>query len=102
MAMGSRKAFEELPEGEARNRWLSLPFLGCDGLPNSGQVAVRRGLLTATIFIPPNAGKALDMLAHSIQTGTMPPDQTFTTAVSFPAMDVLAQAQDKARAAGKA
>jgi len=93
MAMGARKAFEEMPEGAARDRWLSLPYLGCDGLPNSGQVWVRRGLLTATIFIPPNAGKALDMLAHAIQTGTLPPDQTFTSAVSFPAVDVLAKSR---------
>jgi ribose transport system substrate-binding protein len=97
MAMGARKAFEEMPEGEARERWLSLPFLGCDGLPNSGQVWVRRGLLTATVFIPPNAGKALEMLAHAIQAGTMPTDQTFTTAVSYPTIDVLAKAH-----AGKA
>jgi len=82
-----------MPEGSARDRWLSLPYLGCDGLPNSGQVWVRRGLLTATIFIPPNAGKALDMLAHAIQTGTLPPDQTFTSAVSFPAVDVLAKSR---------
>jgi ABC-type sugar transport system substrate-binding protein len=105
MALGARKAFEELPEGEARDRWLSLPFLGCDGLPNSGQVWVRRGTLTATIFIPPNAGKALDLLVHATQTGTIPPDQTFTTAVSYPTIDVLAKSQaEKAKglSAGRA
>ena len=50
MALGARKAFQELPDPVARQRWLSLPFIGCDGLPKTGQAWVKRGLLTATIF----------------------------------------------------
>lgn len=99
MAMGARKAFEELPEGSARDRWLNLPYMGCDGLPNSGQAWVRRGSLAATIYIPPIAGKALEMLVHCIQSGTLPPEQTLTVPVSFPALDELASFQaEKARA----
>ncbi|MGA8152259.1 MAG: substrate-binding domain-containing protein [Terriglobales bacterium] len=104
MAIGARKAFEELPEGSARDRWLNLPYLGCDGLPKSGQAWVRRGLLAATIYIPPNAGDALEMLAHSVQSGSLPPEQTLTVPVSFPALDELASYQaEKSRAlsAGK-
>jgi ribose transport system substrate-binding protein len=90
MAMGARKAFEELPEGQARDRWLSLPYLGCDGLPNSGQAWVRQGLLTATIYIPANAGKAVDMLAQALRSGSMPQEKTLTVAVSVPAIESLA------------
>ena len=93
MAMGARKAFEELAERSARDRWLSLPYLGCDGLPSSGQAWVRRGLLAATIYIPPNAGKAVEMLAHAIQSGSLPQEQTLTTPVSFPAFEVLRKSQ---------
>ena len=89
MAMGARKAFEELPAGKARDHWLSLPFLGCDGLPKSGQTWVRQGSLTATIYIPANAGKAVDMLVQALYTGTMPPEQTLTVPVSIPAVDSL-------------
>ena len=95
MAMGARKAFEDLPDGAARDRWLGLPYLGCDGLPNSGQVWVRRGSLTATVYIPPNAGTAIEMLVNAIQTGTMPAEQTLTVPVSFPALDVLTASQAK-------
>src|ERR1700690_3988826 len=59
MALGARKAFQEELNLEVRERWLKLPYIGCDGLPNSGQTWVRRGLLTATIFVPPRAGTAL-------------------------------------------
>ena len=32
MAIGARKAFEELPNESEQERWLKLPFTGCDGL----------------------------------------------------------------------
>jgi ribose transport system substrate-binding protein len=92
MAMGARKAFEELPESKARDRWMSLPFLGCDGLPNSGQALVRKGLLKATIYIPANAGKAVDMLAQAVRTGTIPAEQTLTVPISIPAVESLTAA----------
>jgi ribose transport system substrate-binding protein len=98
MAIGARKAFEGLPEGVARDRWLNLPYLGCDGLPNSGQVWVRQGLLTGTIYSPANAGKAVDMLAHAIRTGTIPPEQTLTVPVSIPAIEALTRSGMRAQA----
>jgi ribose transport system substrate-binding protein len=98
MAVGAKKAFQELPMGAARDRWLSLPYIGCDGLPKTGQTWVKRGLLTATIFVPPNAGQALEMLVQAVNTGAMPPERTFVVPVSIPALDALAAAQaEKAR-----
>jgi ribose transport system substrate-binding protein len=92
MALGARKAFQEEPSLPARERWLKLPFIGCDGLPNSGQTWVRSGLLTATILVPPNAGTALEMLAEALQNGTVPAERSLTTPVSIPALDVLTTA----------
>jgi ABC-type sugar transport system substrate-binding protein len=91
MAMGARKAFQEVLDTDTRERWLRLPLLGCDGLPGSGQTWVRKGLLTATIYVPPNAGQAMEMMAKAIQGGAMPAGRTLTTAVSYPALDKLAQ-----------
>ncbi len=90
MAMGARKAFQEMPDPSARDRWLGMPFLGCDGLPDSGQAWVRKGLLTATVYVPPNAGTALEMMVGALQSAVMPPEQTLTTPVSFPSLDKLA------------
>ena len=99
MALGARKAFQELPDNAARQRWLSLPFIGCDGLPKTGQAWVKRGLLAATIFAGPNTGQAIDMLVKALQTGTVPPENTLTAPLSIPALDVLAAGQaEKARA----
>jgi hypothetical protein len=61
---------------------------------------VRRGLLKATVYIPPNAGTAVEMLAQTISSGALPPIQTLTTPVSFPAIQELTPMQ-KAWSAGQ-
>jgi ribose transport system substrate-binding protein len=99
MALGARKAFQEELNLQARERWLKLPYIGCDGLPNSGQIWVKRGLLTATIFVPPNGGTALEMLAEAIRNGTMPVERSTVAPVSIPALNVLAASHaEKTRA----
>ncbi|MGA2481937.1 MAG: substrate-binding domain-containing protein [Candidatus Acidiferrales bacterium] len=84
MALGARRAFQELTTGAEQDRWLSLPFIGCDGLPNTGQASVRRGLLEATILIPANAGQAIKALVTSLTTEQQPPECIFTSSSSFP------------------
>jgi ABC-type sugar transport system substrate-binding protein len=89
MAIGARKAFEELPDETEKERWLSLPFLGCDGLPKTGQAWLKSGLLTGTIFIPPNAGQAIEMLTDALKRGKQPPERVLTAPVSIPGLDEL-------------
>ncbi|MGC2528870.1 MAG: substrate-binding domain-containing protein [Candidatus Acidiferrum sp.] len=89
MAMGARDAFKELTNEDERERWLKLPFTGCDGLPKTGQAWVRSGLLAATVFVPPNAGQAVEMLVDAIQNKKKPPERVMTAPVSIPALDAL-------------
>ncbi len=89
MAIGARDAFKELANEDERERWLKLPFTGCDGLPKTGQEWVRSGLLAATVFVPPNAGQAIEMLVDAIQNQKIPPERVTTDAVSIPALDSL-------------
>jgi ribose transport system substrate-binding protein len=100
MAAGARKAFQDLPDNAARDRWLNLPFIGCDGMPKTGQAWVKKGLLAATIIVPPNAGKAIEMLTQAVQTGSMPPERTLSEPISFPALDQLAEQKARTRSAG--
>jgi ribose transport system substrate-binding protein len=96
MAAGARKAFAEIAVGE-RERWLKIPFTGCDGLPKTGQSWVRSGLLTATIFIRPNTDLALEMLTEAIRTGSQPPASKLIAPESVPAIPELAARTAKAR-----
>jgi len=100
MAMGARKAFEEC--SDLRDQLQRMPFLGCDGLPKTGQEWVRSNLLAATIYIPPNADQAIEMMDKSIATGALPPERTFTAAKPFPSMENLARkSSERARAASR-
>ena len=89
MAMGARKAFQELTNEVERERWLKLPFIGCDGLPNTGQAWVKSGQLTATVFVPPNAGQAIEMIADSIRNRKQLPVRVLVAPRSIPALSVL-------------
>ncbi len=100
MAMGARKAFEECFANQ-REQWEKIPFLGCDGLPNTGQDWVRRNLLAATVYIPPNAGQAIEVMMKSIESGLQPPDCTFTPAKSIPAVETLREQTLRARGASR-
>lgn len=89
MAIGARKAFEELPDETERERWLRLPFLGCDGLPKTGQAWVKSGLLAATIFVPPNAGQAIEVFVDAFERRKQPPERALTVPVSVPPLNDL-------------
>jgi ribose transport system substrate-binding protein len=90
MAMGARKAFEEIQVGEDRKAWLSLPFTGCDGVPKGGRKWVESGILAATILIPPLTAQAIEMLANGIRSGVQPPQTSVTVSVSIPSLSELA------------
>lgn len=93
MAVGARKALQEISNEIDRERWLKVPFLGCDGVPKTGQSWVRSGLLTATIFTPPNTGQAIEMLVDALQNKKSLPERAFTVAASIPPIESLRPAK---------
>ena len=99
MAMGARKAFQEVQDLAVRDRFQNLIYLGIDGVISTGQTWLKRGLLTATIAVPPNTRQAIEMLAHAVQTGTIPPEKTLTAPKSMPAVGDLAKAQPAVKSA---
>jgi ribose transport system substrate-binding protein len=101
MALGARKAFQDILDSGLRERWLNVPFLGIDGMPKTGQADVRRGLLAATIIVPTNTGTGIEMLARALNSGGTPPEKTLTAAQSFPSIEELARKRSqKAQAFG--
>jgi len=93
MAMGARKAFNEIAEGE-RARWMKIPVTGCDGMPKTGQAWVKNGTLAATIFIRPNTDLAIEMLVEAFK-GSALPDSRVTDPESVPSLAELAAAGKK-------
>src|SRR6266403_3539074 len=89
MAMGARKAFQEITNESERDRWLKLPFTGCDGLPKTGYAWVLSGLLAATVFAPPNSGQAIEMLHRALTKGKEQPERALTPVSSIPPLTEL-------------
>jgi ribose transport system substrate-binding protein len=92
MAIGARRAFEDISELQDRDFWLRLPFIGCDGVMRAGQEWVRQKKLTATVVSPPLIGEAMELLAHSLKAGSQPPERTLVNPVSFPTVKELQKA----------
>jgi len=99
MAVGARKAFQEITDIRERDRWLSLPYTGVDGVPKTGQAWVKSGLLAATVVVPTNTDVGLEMLVRAIQTGAQPSERTLTSPRSFPTTEDLVRTHtEKSRA----
>jgi ribose transport system substrate-binding protein len=95
MAVGARKAFEEITDLAEREKWTRIPYIGVDGLPKTGQTWVRIGSLTATVIVPTNTGQAMSMLVEALQTKTNPPERSFTVPESFPPLEKLSPKREK-------
>jgi ribose transport system substrate-binding protein len=89
MALGARKAFIEIATGDTKDRLTKVPIVGCDGLPDSGQLWVKQGSLTATVVLPALAGTAIEMLTSAIRSNTQPKELTIIDALSYPQIDRL-------------
>ena len=103
MALGARKAFQDLADQELRERWTSLPYVGCDGAPKTGQAWVRSGMLAATVVTPPITAPAIEMLVRALQAGTRPPQRYAEAAACVSPLPQLSVQTTKTRfiSAGK-
>ena len=89
MAMGARRACEDLTDDHLRARWLRLPFLGCDGVEETGQAWVRQGRLRATVISPASTSLAIPMLVKWLRDGMTQPEYSHTIPTSFPPAENL-------------
>jgi ABC-type sugar transport system substrate-binding protein len=96
IAMGARKAFQQLPDLAERERWLGLPFTGIDGLPGEGQAWVDQGPLTATVIAGITTRMAVELATKALTGGVQPPERTVIEAKSYPSLEELAQLGAKA------
>jgi len=91
LALGARRAFEASMSGAEKEQWMSLPFLGCDACPESGQQWVKQGWLAASVVLPVTAGIALELAVRAVESGSQPAQQTIINPKSFPALESLAR-----------
>lgn len=91
MTMGARRAFEETLSSDERARWTNLPYTGCDACKGAGADWIRAGTLTASVFLPPTAGLAVESLARSMESKTQPVLRRQISPESRPSLEELAE-----------
>ena len=79
MARGARNAIEAL-----RPEWAGVPFLGCDGLPQSGRRDVDEGRIAGTVVIPSCAGPAVELVVSGKRAARVPPALTILAPSPYP------------------
>ena len=87
LAVGARRSMQDQREGLQGNH--NTPFLGVDGLPQTGQAWVRQGILAATVAVPAVTPHCLDALVSALTERTHPPERTLIAPASFPEIEHL-------------
>jgi ribose transport system substrate-binding protein len=93
MALASRKVFQGISDITERERWMSTPFVGVDGLPKTGQAWVRDQLLSATVIMPPCAGHAVTLMMDALAKQKPVPEKNWLPPQSFPPLEELRPVQ---------
>ena len=90
MAMGARGALIEWARVRSGFSAARVPIVGCDGTPTFGQRLTRQKEISATVIMPPTAGKAVDEIATMVVSGGSRPEAEVTLGPSsFPDLNAL-------------
>ena len=90
MAMGARRALIEWAQVRSGFSTARVPIVGCDGTPTFGQRLTRQKEISATVIMPPTAGKAVEDIAAMVVSGRPRPEAEVTLGPSsFPDLDAI-------------
>lgn len=92
MAMGARNALTEAAGARSDVSLQQVGVTGCDGSPKYGRCLVSKGLLRATVIMPPTAGRAISEIATFRTYDERPHAEIVLPPLSFPDLSVLAGA----------
>jgi ABC-type sugar transport system substrate-binding protein len=94
MALAARKVFQGVSDVSERERWMSVPFVGVDGLVKTGQAWIRDKLLSATVIMPPSAGHAVRLMMEALgKPGQTVSEKNWLPPQSFPLLTELQPAE---------
>ena len=89
LALGARKASQNIADPEQKKKWLEVPFIGI-GIANQVKPLVDKHVLAAAVITSVTMDLALKLLVRAIETHVQPPERTVVDASSFPDLEKLA------------
>lgn len=88
LALGARKAFEDIHNPEQRKRWLELPFMAV-GISNQVKPLVDGHVLAAAVVTSVTTELALRLLVPAIESQVQPPERSIVEMSSYPPLEKL-------------
>ena len=88
LALGARKAFQDVKRPEQQRRWLELPFVA-NGISNQVKPLVDRRVLAAAVVTSVTMDLALRLLVRAIESQAQPPERSIAEMSSYPPLEKL-------------
>lgn len=88
LAMGARKAFQNLENAELKKKCLQLPFIGI-GISSQVKPLVDGRVLAAAVVTSLTMDLALKLLVRAIESQVQPPERSVVEVSSYPEMEKL-------------
>ena len=88
LALGARKAFQNIDNQEQQKRWLGMPFIGI-GISSHVKPLVDAHVLAAAVITSVTMELALRILVRAIETQIQPPERSVVEASSYPDLEKL-------------
>jgi ribose transport system substrate-binding protein len=98
LALGARKAFQDIGNQEQKQKWLATPFIGI-GISRQVHPLVGSHVLAAAVITSVTMELALTLLVRALEKKVQPPECSIVEASSFPTLEKLA-AREKPAARG--
>ena len=88
LALGARKAFEDMQNSEQKKKWLELPFMAV-GISNQVKPLVDGRILAAAVVTSVTTELALKLLVRAIESHVQPPERSIVEMSSYPTLEKL-------------
>jgi ABC-type sugar transport system substrate-binding protein len=88
LALGARKAFQNIDNPEQQKKWLEVPFIGI-GISSHVKPLVDEHVLAAAVVTSVTMELAVTLLARAIESQAQPPERSIVAVSSYPELEKL-------------
>jgi ABC-type sugar transport system substrate-binding protein len=89
LALGARKAFQNMENAEQKQKWMDIPFLGI-GIAGQVKPLVHGHILDAAVITSVTMDVALKLLVRALESQVLPPERTVVEVSSYPELEKVA------------
>jgi ABC-type sugar transport system substrate-binding protein len=89
LALGARKAFQNMENAEQKQKWMDIPFLGI-GIAGQVKPLVHGHILDAAVITSVTMDTAIKLVVRALESQVQPPERTVVEVSSYPELEKVA------------